>query len=78
MISNEIWPKLQNIVRGKLQEGENDACSAVRNLQFKNSMLTTMPHGLKLCRQVLNIWAAYSLLGFSFIIIIGQIFYRDR
>jgi hypothetical protein len=36
MISDEIREKLQNVVRGKLQEGEVDACSAVRNLLCKS------------------------------------------
>ncbi|RFS24956.1 hypothetical protein DVR12_07145 [Chitinophaga silvatica] len=32
MISNEIRRKLQNIIRGALIEGEEDHCSAIRNL----------------------------------------------
>lgn len=32
MISDEIRTKLQNIVRGKLHQGQGDACSAIRNL----------------------------------------------
>jgi len=36
MISDEIREKLQNVIRGKLQEGEVDACSAVRNLLCKS------------------------------------------
>jgi hypothetical protein len=32
MISDEIREKLQNIIRGELQEGQIDACATIRNL----------------------------------------------
>lgn len=32
MISDGIRAKLQNIIRGELQQGESDACAAIRNL----------------------------------------------
>ena len=36
MIADEIRAKLQNIVRGELQEGQMDSCSATRNLLCKS------------------------------------------
>jgi hypothetical protein len=36
MISDEIRAKLQNIVRGELQEGQMDSCTAIRNLLCKS------------------------------------------
>jgi hypothetical protein len=35
MISDEIREKLQNIIRGELQEGQIDACTTIRNLLCK-------------------------------------------
>jgi Serine/Threonine/Tyrosine Kinase found in polyvalent proteins len=32
MISDEIRQKLQNIIRGELQHGQSDSCTAIRNL----------------------------------------------
>jgi hypothetical protein len=32
MISDEIWQKLQNIIRGDVLEGQEDHCTAIRNL----------------------------------------------
>ena len=32
MISDEIRQKLQNIIRGELQQGQGDSCTAIRNL----------------------------------------------
>jgi hypothetical protein len=32
MISDETREKLQNIIRGELQQGESDSCTAIRNL----------------------------------------------
>ena len=32
MISDEIRHKLQNIIRGELQQGESDSCTTIRNL----------------------------------------------
>ena len=36
MISDEIRAKLQNIIRGELQEGQVDSCTAIRNLLCKS------------------------------------------
>ena len=36
MISDEIRAKLQNIVRGELQEGQGDSCTAIRNFLCKS------------------------------------------
>ncbi len=36
MIADEIHKKLQNIVRGELQEGQMDSCTAIRNLLCKS------------------------------------------
>jgi hypothetical protein len=36
MIVDEIREKLQNIVRGELQEGQMDSCTAIRNLLCKS------------------------------------------
>ncbi len=36
MIADELRQKLQNIVRGELQEGEMDSCTAIRNLLCKS------------------------------------------
>jgi hypothetical protein len=32
MISDEIREQLQNIIRGELQQGQGDSCTAIRNL----------------------------------------------
>jgi hypothetical protein len=36
MISDEIRKRLQNIIRGEFQEGQIDACTAIRNLLCKS------------------------------------------